>query len=514
MQERLGRYILVEHLATGGMGEIWLALDPQEGRVVAIKRLRPELGNTADVREMFDDEARLSARLHHPNIVEVYSFEIIEKDRLIVMEYVVGVSTKALMDAVESRGIRLPLGAALSIVAEACAALHYAHELTDEQGRPMRLVHRDITPHNLLVRFEGSLKVVDFGIAKSSARVHQTQHGMIKGKTSYMSPEQCTGLDLDRRSDIFTLGIVLFELVTGRRLFLRSSDIDNLMAIISDPIPRPSELEPSVSPNLEAIILKALDREPRGRWKTAEAMGRALRDELSTLGLDGRRDLRRTVATLFDPEIRAAGAQLNRAASQVTPPQGNRLLEATRAITAQLDAVASETDPSMLTVPRIVGQPMPAVEDRTPPPRMEALPPLTPPSPLQSFVPSVSYVPDSRPAVWLLAGSALLLVATMVLVALAPAPAERAKARGTKYLLAGELAQAEDEFLRCVDAEPREADCHRDLGAVLVAEGRTKDAIISYRNYLSVAPQGPSAPEVRRALASLETTTSSAAATP
>ena len=226
MDDRLGRYVLVEHIATGGMGEIWLALDPDAGRVVAIKRLRPELANTADVREMFDDEARLSARLDHPSIVRVYSFEVIEKERLIVMEYILGVSAKLLLDAATMRQVQVPLGAALRITSQAARALHYAHELTDDAGRPMNLVHRDITPHNLLVSLAGEVKIVDFGIAKASTRIHQTQHGMIKGKTSYMSPEQCTGLELDRRTDVFSLGIVLYELITGHRLFQRASDID------------------------------------------------------------------------------------------------------------------------------------------------------------------------------------------------------------------------------------------------------------------------------------------------
>jgi len=495
VDDRLGRYVLVEHIATGGMGEIWLALDPEAGRIVAIKRLRPELANTADVREMFDDEARLSARLDHPGIVRVHSFEVIEKERLIVMEYILGVSTKLLLDSAAMRHLQVPPGAALRIVSQAARALHYAHELTDDAGRPMNLVHRDITPHNLLVSLEGEVKIVDFGIAKASTRIHQTQHGMIKGKTSYMSPEQCTGLELDRRTDVFSLGIVLYELITGHRLFQRANDIDSLMAIISAPIPSPSALNPSISKNLERIILRGVERDLEQRWPTAAALAEALEGEQRSLASDGAAELRRTVAALCDPEIRQAGKKLARAVSTVTPPQGVRLIAAVEDVTRQLDALGSQTEPEMRIITPAAAVAVQILPDRTPPPMVPL--PSTPRAPRPS-------APSSRPMAWLLAGAALLMAAAVVALLRAPPPAEQANERGARFLREGNLASAEDEFMHCVDVEPTRAECYRSLGVVLTARGKNQDAIISYKNFLALAPRSPEAAEVRAALRALE----------
>jgi serine/threonine-protein kinase len=276
---RLGRYEVLGLLATGGMAEILLGklLGPAGfERVVVIKRVLPHLARAEEFRTMFLDEARIVARIRHSNVVQVHELGSEDGELFLVMEYVDGESLFNLAKRLSKSGKVLPPHLAAHVVAEACAGLHAAHELTAPDGRPFRLVHRDVSPHNLMITFGGAVKVLDFGIAKATARATQTQSGMMKGKFAYMAPEQCLNEPVDRRADIFALGIVLHEVSTGRRLFSRSSEMAVIRAVCESEIPRPTAMVEGYPPALEAVVLRALSRDPRNRYPTAADMRRDL----------------------------------------------------------------------------------------------------------------------------------------------------------------------------------------------------------------------------------------------
>jgi eukaryotic-like serine/threonine-protein kinase len=223
---RFGKYDLLALLATGGMAEIWLArVSGMAGfeKLVVIKRLLDKLAIDSDYVEMFLDEARINARLTHSNIVQVLELGQVEGKYFMAMEFVPGLSVSQVGKRATKQLGTVPQEVACGIIAQACSGLHYAHEKTMPDGSPLNIVHRDVSPQNLIVTYEGLVKVLDFGIAKADHRQSQTRTGLVKGKFSYMSPEQCLGQGLDRRSDVFALGIVLFELCTARRLFKRGS---------------------------------------------------------------------------------------------------------------------------------------------------------------------------------------------------------------------------------------------------------------------------------------------------
>lgn len=283
--KKFGRYTLIKKLATGGMAEIWLAR--QTGlagfnRFVVIKKILSHLAEEDTFVKMFLDEARMSVQLTHPNIVQVYDLGEAERTYFIAMEYIAGEN----LAAIAWRGVkrRKPLSPqfAARIIADACRALHYAHHLKGPDGVPHELVHRDISPQNILVTYEGEVKVVDFGIAKAATKSQHTKTGMLKGKFSYMSPEQCLGNPLDMRSDIFALGIVLYELCTGKRLFKHESELMILEMITKRRITPPSQVAEGISPELERIILKALEKEVTDRYQTAQDLAIALEDYLRT----------------------------------------------------------------------------------------------------------------------------------------------------------------------------------------------------------------------------------------
>jgi serine/threonine protein kinase len=285
-----GRYRLLDKIASGGMADIFrgVAVGAQGfERVVAIKRIREEAAQVADIGEMFADEARVSALLEHPNIVQVYDFGSVDGNYYIAMEYLRGRNLDEVLRALRAVGERLPPSLAVFIAGEVARGLAYAHAFRDKRGRRLDIIHRDISPANIMLLHAGAVKLLDFGIARVTSELRMAitrgRGGALKGKSPYVSPEQIVGDDVDARSDIFALGAVLWETLTGQRLFLGDSDLDTMDAVMHGEIRRPSELVPGLPSALDHIVLTALARDVRHRYDTAEQMAADLEAVMRSL---------------------------------------------------------------------------------------------------------------------------------------------------------------------------------------------------------------------------------------
>ena len=282
--QSLGSYRLLRKLGTGGMAEVFLAAQRMSGgltRPVVIKAILPHLAEDERFNQMFMREARVAAMLTHPHIVQIHDVTTLEGRPCIVMEFLRGRDLWTVLHALPSAKKTVSPQAAAAVIAQAASALDYAHRLRDRSGQPVDLVHRDISPHNLFLTREGHVKVLDFGIAKSAYQQHRTESGVIKGKLPYMAPEQARGKDVDGRADQFALGIVLWELLTGRRLFARDDALQTMTAMFHDPTPKPSEITPIPEP-LERIVMRALRRSPTDRFDSCESLAHALRSWLAS----------------------------------------------------------------------------------------------------------------------------------------------------------------------------------------------------------------------------------------
>jgi serine/threonine-protein kinase len=284
---RFGDYTLLCKLATGGMGELFVGRRAAAGgfeKLVVIKRLLPHLAEDAHFVAMLLDEARIAARLSHPNVCQVYDLGEAEGHYYITMEHLEGVPASLLLRRASRAGQRLELGLAAAILRQTAAGLHHAHELCDHEGNSLGLVHRDVSPSNLFVTADGVVKVLDFGVAKSQDALARTHTGALKGKYAYMSPEHVLGEPVDRRSDVWSLGIVLHELITAQRLFWRDSEYKMFQAIIDEPIPPLVERRPGVPARVAAVADRALTRDPRRRFASARDMGEALEAAMNGAG--------------------------------------------------------------------------------------------------------------------------------------------------------------------------------------------------------------------------------------
>ncbi len=281
----VGRYVLAAQLARGGLATVYLGRLLGEGglrRTVAIKRLQAQFRTDGDLSTMFLDEARLALRVRHPNVVHAVDVIMQEDELFLVMEYVEGVSLGRLMAATSgSEAKRIPRAIVSSVICGVLHGLHAAHETKDERGKPLNIVHRDVSPSNVIVGTDGIARVLDFGVAKAAGQAHITRDGVIKGKLAYMAPECVTGQELTRRADVFSTGIMLWEMLTGRRLFYGSSEASLVNRIIQMEIPAPSTIDATIPPEVDAVVLRALERDDVRRFATAEEMAIALEKVLA-----------------------------------------------------------------------------------------------------------------------------------------------------------------------------------------------------------------------------------------
>ncbi|MBT8494457.1 MAG: protein kinase [Deltaproteobacteria bacterium] len=274
------RYTITERVDQGGMAEVFRGVaESLQGfkKNVAIKRILPELTKNRKFVKMFLDEARLSLYLQHANIVQVFDIGQTENSYFLVMEFVDGANLKALLQRLKQRNRRMEVAHAVYVLLEACKGLNYAHNLeSPEDGHPLHLVHRDISPPNILISKMGEVKLVDFGLAKANSQLESTDPGVVKGKFSYLSPEAASGLDVDHRADVFAVGILLWEMFTGRRLFYGDTDYQTVELVRQARIPSIAALNPDIEPELEGIVRKTLARNPDERYQSAADLGDAL----------------------------------------------------------------------------------------------------------------------------------------------------------------------------------------------------------------------------------------------
>lgn len=275
-----GRYTLLKKIASGGMGQVLLAKKGEGDfeKLVVLKRILPHLVEDEEFFAMFRDEAKITMRLDHPNIARINEFGVEAGVHYIEMEYVAGEDLRRLEKRAAVVQTGIPIGVVLRVIADAAAGLDFAHKAKDAKGQPLNLVHRDVSPQNILIGFDGSVKLIDFGVAKAAGRAQHTATGILKGKFPYMSPEQALGLELDARSDVFALGIVLWEQLTGRRLFKGENDIATQQLVQACVVAPPSQVEPSSPAGLDPIVLKALARKREDRFADAAQLRMALEE--------------------------------------------------------------------------------------------------------------------------------------------------------------------------------------------------------------------------------------------
>lgn len=281
-----GKYLLLQRVSVGGMAEVFKAIPEGASRIdqiVAIKRILPNIAEDSEFIGMFIDEARIAGQLTHPNICRIYELGRVGPDHYIAMQFLWGRDLLKVMNRLKKSNEVIPPPMAAFIAARACAALHYAHTKRDALGRPLNIIHRDVSPQNIIVGYSGQVKLIDFGVARAASQSQKTQAGILKGKFGYMSPEMIRSLPVDHRSDVFAMGICLHEALTGSRLFYGETDFATLEQVRDARVMPPSAKVPGIPPALDAIVLKALAREAEDRFSTAQEMEQALDEFLAAL---------------------------------------------------------------------------------------------------------------------------------------------------------------------------------------------------------------------------------------
>ena len=309
-----GKYYLLKLINIGGMAEVFKAkMFGVEGfeKIVAIKRILPEVAEDAEFIKMFVDEAKIAVKLQHPNVVQIFELGKIDESYFIAMELINGKDIKTIRKRLKRVELLMPVEQSAYIISQVCDGLDYAHRKTDEKMNPLNIVHRDISPQNMIVSYEGTVKLIDFGIAKAKSKSTKTQVGMLKGKFSYMSPEQVNGQPIDRRSDIFSLGVVFFEMLTGKRLFLGKNDVETLEKIRKAEVVPPSYFNSDVPPELDRIVLKALAKDREDRYQWASEFSEDLKKFSYSSGKTfSRQDMMNFMSEFFADEIEEESAKL------------------------------------------------------------------------------------------------------------------------------------------------------------------------------------------------------------
>lgn len=307
--QRFGKYLILDHLVDGGMAKICRAryLGEQANKVVAIKMVQPQFSNDEAFVRMFQDELNITFGMLHPNIMQVYDYGKTNSQLYTAMEYIHGANLKQYLDRLKERKVVFPVEISCYIISQVCLGLHYAHTFTDKlTGKPYNIVHRDISPHNIMLTYDGAVKVIDFGIAKANTNSEATQAGTIKGKLSYLAPEYLDGLELDARYDEFAVGITLWEMLCSRKMFQANNDLAVLKQIQACKIVPPSQINPSVPKELDAIVMKALSKDRAHRYENLDQMNRALVRFLYAQYPDfNASDLKTFADDLFKKEIEA-----------------------------------------------------------------------------------------------------------------------------------------------------------------------------------------------------------------
>ncbi len=287
--ERIGKYEVVTQLSVGGMAELFLGFTSGPGgfrKYVVIKRVLPDARDNAQFERMFLDEARITAAFNHPNIAQVFDLGREEDGLYLAMEFIAGQNLNQITGACLRRQEQLPLGFTLSVARDVCMALHYAHTYTAPSGAPSPVIHRDVAQKNIMVTYDGVVKLLDFGIAKAKDSLERTNVGTVKGTTGYMSPEQVRGDTLDGRSDLFSVGVMMHELITGARLFAGKNERDEMMKILEAPVPWPSHVAPHVPEEVSKVVMRALERSREKRFANGRDMARAIEAAAGKLLLD------------------------------------------------------------------------------------------------------------------------------------------------------------------------------------------------------------------------------------
>ncbi len=369
---QFGPYLLLERISVGGMAEVYKAKEyGVEGfeRTVAVKRILPHVAEDDEFIAMFKDEAMIAVQLNHGNIAQIYNLGNDQDSFYIALEYINGRDLRAIFQKCQQQSRPMPVAQACYVIMKICEGLDYAHNKKDKYNRELHIVHRDVSPPNILVSFEGEVKLIDFGVAKAAGRASRTQAGILKGKFGYMSPEQVRGMPLDRRSDVFSVGVVLFEILTGTRLFQAETDFATLEKVRAVDVPRPSSLNPEIPKPLENIIYKALARESEQRYQSAIELHDELQAFMFAQGLFySRKDLAAWMRQQYAREIEL---EKEKAAAAVPPPAD----DAGRRKTMMMAPVSASGGP-------------PPAPGRRPPPPPGATPSGGPPPPPRAATPA------------------------------------------------------------------------------------------------------------------------------
>jgi serine/threonine protein kinase len=360
-----GKYLLLDRINIGGMAEVWRGKMFGAGgfeRLVAIKRILPNIAEDDEFISMFIDEAKISVQLNHANVAQIYELGQISNSYFIAMEYIPGKDMRAIFDRARKKSEPAPVPLVAYVVSKMCEGLDYAHRKKDTMGRDLNIVHRDISPQNVLISFEGEVKVIDFGIAKAAGKATKTQAGILKGKFGYMSPEQIRGLPLDRRSDIFAIGVCLYEMLTGERLFVGDSDFSVLEKVRKAEVAPPSTYNRRIPEALEKIVLKALARDVDERYQYANELGDDLqRFLLTSESIFSRKDLMQYMKSTFAEDVEREKLRLQEYAD-IKPPEG--MLAAIEMGFSGASSAPAASSPPVPVQPPVDAPPPPGVAGR------------------------------------------------------------------------------------------------------------------------------------------------------